>query len=148
MLESFRLARQYFPNAKLGINEFSVTNNPTDMGRYMDIIRLLQAEDLIDTVGVQGHAFSTRNQARRADPGRAHAARHAGLPIYVTELDIDGPTDEVQLADYQRIFPAFWEHPGGARHHAVGLSARATGARRRAPTSSSPTAPSGRRCSG
>ena len=35
-----------------------------------------------------------------------------GLPIYVTELDIDGPTDEVQLADYQRIFPVFWEHPG------------------------------------
>jgi hypothetical protein len=34
-----------------------------------------------------------------------------GLPIYVTELDIDGPTDEVQLADYQRIFPVFWEHP-------------------------------------
>ncbi|HEV7715574.1 MAG TPA: cadherin domain-containing protein, partial [Steroidobacteraceae bacterium] len=23
----------------------------------------------------------------------------------------DGPTDEVQLADYQRIFPVFWEHP-------------------------------------
>ena len=64
VLESFRLARQYFPNAQLGINEFSVTNNPTDMGRYMDIIRLLQAEHLIDTVGVQGHAFSTRTQTR------------------------------------------------------------------------------------
>ena len=38
-------------------------------------------------------------------------SRRPGLPIYVTELDIDGPTDEVQLADYQRIFPAFWEHP-------------------------------------
>jgi rhamnogalacturonan endolyase len=34
-----------------------------------------------------------------------------GLPIHVTELDIDGPTDAVQLADYQRIFPVFWEHP-------------------------------------
>jgi len=34
-----------------------------------------------------------------------------GLPIYVTELDIDGPTDEQQLKDYQRIFPVFWEHP-------------------------------------
>ena len=64
VLESFRLARQYFPNAQLGINEFSVTNNPTDMGRYMEIIRLLQAEGLIDTVGVQGHAFSTRAPSR------------------------------------------------------------------------------------
>ena len=34
-----------------------------------------------------------------------------GLPIYITELDIDGPTDEVQLEDYQRVFPVFWEHP-------------------------------------
>ena len=30
VLRSFRLARRYFPNASLGINEFSVTNNPTD----------------------------------------------------------------------------------------------------------------------
>ncbi len=34
-----------------------------------------------------------------------------GLTLYVTELDIDGFTDEEQLADYQRIFPVFWEHP-------------------------------------
>jgi endo-1,4-beta-xylanase len=26
-------------------------------------------------------------------------------------MDIDGPTDEVQLADYQEIFPTFWQHP-------------------------------------
>jgi endo-1,4-beta-xylanase len=111
VLESFRLARQYFPHAKLGINEFSVTNSPTDMGRYMDIIRLLQAENLIDTVGVQGHAFSTRNQTRQQIQDALTRLGTLGLPIYVTELDIDGPSDDVQLADYQRIFPAFWEHP-------------------------------------
>jgi endo-1,4-beta-xylanase len=110
VLESFRLARQYFPNAKLGINEFSVTNNTTDAQRYLGIAALLQAENLIDTIGVQGHAFSTRvpNETTIANLDRLATA---GLPIYVTELDIDGPTDEVQLADYQRIFPAFWEHP-------------------------------------
>jgi len=26
-------------------------------------------------------------------------------------LDIDGPTDETQLKEYQRIFPLFWDHP-------------------------------------
>jgi endo-1,4-beta-xylanase len=35
----------------------------------------------------------------------------AGLPIHVTEMDVDGPSDDVQLADYRRIFPVFWEHP-------------------------------------
>ena len=112
VIESFRLARHYFPNAKLGINEFSVTNNTADMTRYIEIVELLKQENLIDTTGVQGHAFSTRP----AIPMATHVANlnrlaATGLPIYVTELDIDGPTDEVQLADYQRIFPVFWEHP-------------------------------------
>jgi endo-1,4-beta-xylanase len=110
VIESFRLARQYFPQAQLGLNEFSVTNTTADMVRYIGIVDLLKAEGLIDTVGVQGHAFSTRvpNAVTAANLERLAAT---GLPIYVTELDIDGPTDEVQLADYQRIFPVFWEHP-------------------------------------
>jgi PKD repeat protein len=37
-----------------------------------------------------------------------------GLPVYVTELDIDGQTDQIQLDEYKRIFPVFWEHPGVA----------------------------------
>jgi hypothetical protein len=41
-----------------------------------------------------------------------------GLPIQVTELDIDGVAsggvagDVVQLRNYRRIVPVFWEHPG------------------------------------
>ena len=113
VLEAFRLARQYFPQAQLGINEFSVTNNTTDMQRYIQIIGLLQAEGLIDLVGVQGHAFSTRpNIPMSTHVANLNLLAATGLPIHVTELDIDGPTDEVQLADYQRIFPVFWEHPG------------------------------------
>ena len=110
VLAAFRLARQHFPTARLGINEFSVTNNATDMRRYIGIIQLLQAEALIDDVGVQGHAFSTRVPASTTSANLDLLAT-TGLPIYVTELDIDGPTDEVQLLDYQRIFPVFWEHP-------------------------------------
>jgi endo-1,4-beta-xylanase len=111
VLESFRLAREHFPNANLGINEFSVTNTTSDMLRYIGIVGLLQAEGLIDSVGVQGHAFSTRVPNTVTEFNLNLLAAGTGLPIYVTELDIDGPTDEVQLADYQRIFPVFWEHP-------------------------------------
>lgn len=112
ILNAFRMARARFPNAKLLINEYSVTNNTADMQRYVGIVRLLQAENLIDGVGVQGHAFSTRP----GTPMSVHIANldllaSTGLPIYVSELDIDGPTDEIQLEDYQRIFPVFWEHP-------------------------------------
>ena len=40
-----------------------------------------------------------------------------GLPIQITELDIDGlasgatPGDVVQLNNFRRIVPVFWEHP-------------------------------------
>ena len=110
VIKSFELARQYFPHAKLGINEFSVTNDGNLARRYVEIIDLLKERGLIDTVGVQGHAFSTRVPAATTRANLDLLAA-TGLPIYVTELDIDGPTDEIQLADYQRIFPVFWEHP-------------------------------------
>ena len=99
------------------INDYSITNNDTDTGRYIQIINLLKAENLIHAVGVQGHAFSTTgNMAQhKANLDRLAAT---GLPIQVTELDIDGvasggvPGDEVQLRNYRRIVPTFWEHPG------------------------------------
>lgn len=110
VITAFTLARQHFPGARLGINEYSVENDASTMSRYVAIIRLLQERRLIDYVGVQGHAFSTRVPAATIVANLDLLAA-TGLPVYVTELDIDGPTDEIQLADYQRIFPAFWEHP-------------------------------------
>jgi endo-1,4-beta-xylanase len=33
------------------------------------------------------------------------------LPIYITEMDIDGRNDATQLREYQRVFPLFWNDP-------------------------------------
>ena len=117
VLNAFRRARQHFgPDAKLMINDYSITNSNSATTQYLEIIEILQDEDLIDVIGVQGHAFSTGGDmaVHQANLDRLAAT---GLPIQVTELDIDGlaaggvPGDEVQLADYRRIFPTFWEHP-------------------------------------
>ncbi len=115
VLESFRLARTCFPRAKLLINDYSITNQPADAQRYRNIIDLLQEEELVDGIGVQAHAFSTTTE-RTMDVHRAalDLLAETGLPIYVTEMDIDGPTDAKQLEDYRRVFPVFWEHPGVA----------------------------------
>jgi GH35 family endo-1,4-beta-xylanase len=110
VVNAFRLGREYFPNAELLINEYSVENSPTDVVRYRDIIALLQAEGLVDGIGVQGHAFST-GASNEVMSASLDVLAETGLPIYITELDIDGPTDAIQLAAYQRIFPLFWEHP-------------------------------------
>jgi endo-1,4-beta-xylanase len=115
ILTAFRLARQHFPRSKLLINDYSITNTPADAKRYREIVDLLRKEQLIDGIGVQAHAFATTTQW----PMSVHQASldllaASGLPIYVTELDIDGPTDREQLESYQRVFPVFWEHPAVA----------------------------------
>ena len=110
VLNAFRMAKKHFPNTALVLNEYSVTNSEESTRRYLEIVRLLQAEELIDIVAVQAHSFSTTVPAEET---RANLDRlaEAGLPIQVTEMDIDGEDDAHQLAEFQRIFPVFWEHP-------------------------------------
>ena len=117
ILNAFRLAKQYFPNTKLMLNDYSITNSNTATTQYLQIIEILKRENLIDVVGEQGHAFSTTGDMA-VHKGNLDRLQATGLPIQITELDIDGvaaggvPGDEVQLRDYRRIVPVFWEHPG------------------------------------
>ena len=115
ILESYRMARRYFPHAWLLINDYNITNKPENAKRYREIIDLLGREHLLDGIGVQAHSFATTTEF----PMAVHKASldllaGSGLPIYVTEMDVDGVDDAVQLAGYQRVFPVFWEHPAVA----------------------------------
>jgi len=111
VIEAFRLARKYFPDTKLMINEYGVISGTSDALDYIEIIELLQAEDtLIDAIGIQGHGFSN-NASSSTISNCLELFAGTGLPIYITEFDIDGTTDEFQLSEYQRVFPLFWEHP-------------------------------------
>jgi endo-1,4-beta-xylanase len=111
IVKSFQLARQYFPNSKLIINEYSVENSTTRATTYAAIINQLKALNLIDGVGMQGHAFSTAGQSAATINANVALLAATGLPLYVTEYDSDGLNDAVQLAEYQRVFPLFWENP-------------------------------------
>ena len=111
VINSFKLAREYFPETKLVLNEYNVTNTSTNAQKYINIINLLKAEDLIDVVGVQGHAFETFYASPAETKKNLNSIAATELPIMITEMDIDGPTDAEQLAEYKEIFPIFWEHP-------------------------------------
>ena len=112
VLNAFRMAREIFPaETKLMLNDFSIINSSTSTATYLNIIRLLQVEDLIDIIAEQGHAFTT-TAAVATMRRNLDSLASTGLPIQITEFDIDGPTDQTQLQNYQRIFPAFYEHPG------------------------------------
>lgn len=110
VINSFKLARQYFPKSKLLINEYSITNNDADAKRYIQIINLLKKDSLIDGIGVQAHYFSLNNSSEQTKRNLDSIAA-TGLPVYPSELDIDGLTDAVHVREYMRVFPIFWEHP-------------------------------------
>ncbi len=111
VITSFTLARQYFPNTPLMINDYNIINSWSNTNDYLELIELLQQENLIDKIGVQAHAFTTANATTTTLQNNLDALAETGLPIVVTELDIDGLDDAVQLAEYQRVFPVLWEHP-------------------------------------
>ncbi|MDN4504302.1 endo-1,4-beta-xylanase [Alteromonadaceae bacterium BrNp21-10] len=111
IINAFQMARNIFPaTTKLMINEYSVINTGSRTSLMIELVELLDERGLIDAIGFQGHAFSTtgNNQNMLDNIDRLAAT---GFDLYVTELDIDGPTDLIQLMDYQRLFPMFWNHP-------------------------------------
>jgi len=114
IIKAFEMARAKFPaKTKLMLNEYSVTTETSRMNTYIGIVNLLKDRGLIDAVGVQGHSFShdpayTTPASTKANLDLLAAT---GVPIMITEFDIDGPTDQAQLTRYQNYFPVFWEHP-------------------------------------
>ncbi len=110
VLKAFRYARNAFPETMLAINEYNIVNSAENTSRYLEIIELLKKDSLIDAIGVQAHAFSL-NTSPATITENLNKLAATGLPIYVTELDIDGPTDLEQLIQYRQIFPVFWNHP-------------------------------------
>ena len=112
VINAFKMAREIFPaKTKLMLNDFSIINSSTSTAEYLKIIRLLQKENLIDLIGEQGHAFTTTAEVAIMKRNLDSLAS-TGIPIHITELDIDGATDQIQLTQYKRIFPALWKHPG------------------------------------
>lgn len=132
---AFKLARQYFPEeSQLMINEYGLANTSALTDTYVTIVERLKEDGLIDAVGMQGHTFSTKlyggtyEDLNNLLSRNLEALAGTGLPVMVTEMDIEGnmffdnnglpqdggtqeQQDSFQLAEYQRIFDLYWYHP-------------------------------------
>jgi len=106
---AFEKARQAFPDAKLLINDYSILSDSANTHEYIQIIELLKAKDLIDGIGCQGHGLE------KVEPNLIESnlrlLDETGLPIYISEYDVDESTDIKQLEIFQRQIPIFWNDP-------------------------------------
>ncbi|HEX7025598.1 MAG TPA: endo-1,4-beta-xylanase [Gammaproteobacteria bacterium] len=112
-VNAFRMARQYCPDAQLLLNEYGIINDDRKRGQYMQLIDVLKSRGLIDGIGIQAHTFNLVGYSVSTLRRNLDVLATAGLPIYVTEWDIDAD-DQAQLQEYRAKFPVVWEH-GGVR---------------------------------
>ena len=127
----FQLARKYFPNAKLLLNEYSIENDPN--GALVTYAAMANAvlnapnltdgsKNLIDGLGLQCHAFSinasTGFTASELQSSLDKLYSLTGLPMHITEMDLDAnPNETTQSNQYQALFPVAWNHP-----HVAGMT--------------------------
>lgn len=122
VITAFQLARKYgSANVKLLLNEYNLLHSNSATNNYINIINLLKDRGLIDGICIQGHYFEFRSDIRSSNTyvydintikSNLNKITALGLPVYISEFDIDEDKDADQLSQYKIYFPIFWTNPG------------------------------------
>lgn len=116
----FQLARKYFPNSTLLINEYNVEMNWNNCrAPYIAMVNAVKnapnltdgRRNLIDGVGLQAHGVDNLTAANfRACIDEIWNS--TGVSIHITEFDQAANPNETRQRDvYSRLIPVAWEHP-------------------------------------
>jgi endo-1,4-beta-xylanase len=117
VVTAFRWARaDFFPGVKLILNEYNILQDNTVTTNFINLIDTLKVRGLIDGIGIQGHYFEFKGSGYTYSistlKGNLNRLGTLGLPIYISEFDINEADDSTQLANYKTYFPLFWENFG------------------------------------
>nr|BAF57409.1 putative glycosyl hydrolase family10 [uncultured symbiotic protist of Neotermes koshunensis] len=109
VVTSFEIAKSAFGSgSKLLINDYGIVNDSGAVQRYLGIINILKGKSLIDGIGIQCHQFNVNTLAAATITANVNSLGATGLPVYPSELDINGNSEADQAQIYQRVFPALW----------------------------------------
>jgi endo-1,4-beta-xylanase len=108
---AFKMARQACPNAILLLNDYNNIELAGDNNHTIDIVTRIKAAGApIDGVGAQAHGLanaSSANVKRLID----NITTKTGLPVYITEFDLNIADDQRQMTVMQDLFTMFWNDP-------------------------------------
>lgn len=107
IIKSFQLARKHCPNAILILNDYNVLRWDTD--NFVKIVNAVKGSGFIDAVGAQSHGLETL--AFNELQANLNKVLGTGLPLYITEYDINEADDESQKNIMMQQFPLFWDTP-------------------------------------
>ncbi|TVR15859.1 MAG: hypothetical protein EA401_02150, partial [Planctomycetota bacterium] len=107
---SYAKARKHAPNATLILNDYDVLKRDSVMHTMIEIVNLLQKSDLIDGIGCQAHFLEgTSVDAVRQRLDTLYES--TGLPVYISEFDLNISNDTTHRNKFRELFALFWEHP-------------------------------------
>jgi endo-1,4-beta-xylanase len=108
IVNAFKWARAACPNAILILNDYNTIEYQQDHDHFISIVKAIKAAGApIDAVGAQGHA--AYNIATNTVQGFIDdLASQTGLPVYITEYDINLADDTMQAQVMQTQFTMFW----------------------------------------
>lgn len=109
VVTSFELARKYFPRSKLHLNDYKLLLSGSTAQSYLRVVKILKERKLIDGMGMQAHFLELAKP--ETVQNNLELLAEAGLPLYVTEFDIDLPNNRRQADQWAALFPIFYEHP-------------------------------------
>jgi len=108
---AFKIARQACPNALLLLNDYNNIELAGDNNHTIDIVTRIKAAGApIDGVGAQSHGLanaSAANVKRLID----NITTKTGLPVYITEFDLNIADDQRQMTVMRDLFTMFWDDP-------------------------------------
>ena len=110
VVTAFEMARQHFPNAELILNDYAVLTMASTTADYLEIVQVLQERGLIDGIGEQGHFYERAPELSVLETNLG-ALSATGLPLYITELDLNFADDARQAGRMRDVFTIFSSNP-------------------------------------
>jgi endo-1,4-beta-xylanase len=110
VVKAFELARSHFPNAELLLNDYSILTTVSATQDYVKLVKVLKDRGLIDGIGEQGH-FYERAPELSVVTTNLNALAATGLPLYISELDLNLADDAQQANRMRDLFTTFWSNP-------------------------------------
>src|SRR5690606_26458054 len=104
---SFEKARQHCPNAILILNDYNVLRWDTD--NFISIAQKVASRGLLDAIGCQAHSLEDQSFAELQ--ANFEKVAGVGVPIYISEYDIDEGDDNLQRQIMEQQFTFFYNEP-------------------------------------
>lgn len=104
----FKWARQYCPTSVLIVNDYNTIELSGDNNHMIDLVTKAKGAGApIDAIGAQAHGL-TNASASTTQMYIDKMASSTGVPVFISEFDLNIADDNQQKNQFQSLFTMFW----------------------------------------